>query len=111
MRKLITSDDATPASAPLVKPCSDCPWSRDALNGWLGGNTIEEWIGMAHGEAYIECHVHPNVQCAGAGIYRGNVAKRPLNRHLLVLPANRAIVFSSPKEFREHHERRPSTKR
>lgn len=52
MRRCVTSDEATPAQAPLAKPCADCPFARAALNGWLGGNTIQEWIAMAHGETH-----------------------------------------------------------
>lgn len=106
-RKLISSDQATPAPKQLVQPCSDCPWARAALNGWLGSNTAEEWLQMAHGETHIECHVHPNVQCAGASIYRANVGKRPRDPSLLRLPSDRDTVFGTPSEFREHHAKRP----
>jgi hypothetical protein len=106
-RKLISSAEATPATHPLSKPCSDCPWARKALNGWLGGNTAEEWIEMAHGETHIECHVHPNVQCAGAAIYRANVGKLPRSKALLVLPSDKTLVFAGPQEFLEHHSKLP----
>ena len=109
-RKLITSAEATPAGKQITKPCSDCPWARDALNGWLGGNTAHEWIIMAHGETPIECHVHPDVQCAGAAIYRANVGKVPRDRTLLVLPADPAIVFANAGEFHEHHGKTPERK-
>lgn len=109
-RKLISSDMATPAGKQITKPCSDCPWARDALNGWLGGNTSHEWIIMAHGETPIECHVHPDVQCAGVAIYRGNVGKVPRDPTLLVLPADREIVFANEGEFHEHHGKTPERK-
>ena len=106
--KLISSDEATPAGKQITKPCSDCPWSRTALNGWLGGNTAEEWIQMVHGETIIECHVHPDVQCAGAAIYRANVCKRLRDRKALTLPADRESVFARPTEFVDHHEKSPA---
>jgi hypothetical protein len=109
-RKLITSAEATPAGKQIKRPCSDCPWARDALNGWLGGNTAHEWIIMAHGETLIECHVHPDVQCAGAAIYRANVSKVPRDRALLVLPADNKIVFANPGEFHAHHAATPERK-
>jgi len=109
-RKLIDSTQATPAPRQITKPCSDCPWARDALNGWHGGNTIDEWLAFAHSETHIECHVHPNVQCAGAAIYRSNVGKLPRDRGLLMLPEDRAMCFASPREFTEHHETTPERK-
>lgn len=103
LRQLVSSDQAAPAAKQLIRPCSDCPWSRRSLRGWLGGYTAEEWIWTAHGEARIECHVHPNVQCAGAAVYRANVAKRPRDPGTLRLPADKESVFGSPDEFVDHH--------
>ena len=103
-RQLITSDEATPLASQPKKPCTDCPWSRGALRGWLGDLSCEEWIAAAHGEARIDCHVFAGPQCAGAAIYRANVAKLPRERSALVLPADRTAVFASPAEFCEHHE-------
>ena len=101
--KLISSDEATPAGKQIRKPCTDCPFARDAVKGWLGGNTVEEWIEMVHGETFIPCHVHPDVQCAGAAIYRNNVCKDPRDKTLLVLPRDKKRVFARPTEFLEHH--------
>jgi hypothetical protein len=107
-RKLISSAEATPAPKQIVQPCSDCPWAREALNGWLGGNTADKWIRMAHGEVFIECHVHPNVQCAGVAIYRANVCKSVRGTELLRLEPDRKIVFARPAEFLEHHSKLPT---
>ena len=60
---------------------------------------------MVHGEAMIECHVHPDVQCAGAAIYRANVCKRLRNPDALSLPAGRESVFARPTEFVDHHKK------
>lgn len=89
------------------KPCSDCPWARKALEGWLGGTSIDEWLAEAHGEARIDCHVLLGPQCAGAAIYRANVLKRPRNPDILRLPADTALVFAGPHEFRAHHAKGP----
>jgi hypothetical protein len=110
-RQLISSEQSTPADKQLTKPCSDCPFARAALNGWLGKPSITEWLKAVHGESRIECHVHPNIQCAGAAIYRSNVCKRPRDESLLILPADRKLVFSTPMEFQEHHEKRPKIRR
>lgn len=102
--KLITAEEARPAKGQHRSPCSDCPWRRDALNGWLGSIPKEEWIQDAHGEVKIECHTLIGAQCAGVSIYRANVCKSPRDPDILVLPADRERVFATPKEFLEHHD-------
>lgn len=101
-RRLITSDESVPATCQHVKACSDCPWARASLPGWLGGNTAAEWIGFAHAETFIPCHVLDGAECAGAAIYRRNAGKlvRP---PLLRLDADVKAVFANPAEFLEHH--------
>lgn len=104
--QLISSAEAVPAKAQHKTPCSDCPWARASLNGWLGGVSIEDWIAEAHADAPIECHVLAGAECAGAAIYRSNVCKTPRFAKLR-LPADRKVVFATPAEFREHHARGP----
>ena len=104
-RKLIASGEAGPAGKQIKKPCSDCPWRRDALPGWLGGHTANNFLLAAHGEDRIDCHVHGDVQCAGAAIYRANMCKSPRDRSLLTLRSNPRDVFASPSQFRDHHAR------
>lgn len=106
-RQLISTREAIPAKSQHKKPCSDCPWARTALNGWLGSNTAEEWLHFAHGEAEVECHALTGVQCAGVAIYRANVCKVPRDPDQLRLPADRTAVFANPREFLEHHAKLP----
>lgn len=101
--KLISIDQAKPAANQHQSPCSDCPFRRDSLRGWLGGYTAQEFAAMAHGEDMLECHVIAGKQCAGAGIYRANVCKDPRNRALIVLPADKKNVLGSRAEFIQHH--------
>jgi hypothetical protein len=89
------------------KPCNDCPWRRDALNGWTGNMTPEAWLKAVQGEATVECHVKLGNQCAGSSIYRANTCKKPRNKQILVLPVDRENVFSTPTEFLEHHGKTP----
>jgi hypothetical protein len=103
-RKLVSSDEAKPSSRQHRDPCSDCPWRRDALPGWLGEMTAGEWIQAAHGEARIDCHTVIGPQCAGAAIYRANMCKKPRDPKVLRLPVDHQEVFSSPTEFCDHHE-------
>jgi hypothetical protein len=103
--QLITSADAKPCATQPTKPCSDCPWARTALPGWLGGFTPEEWLQAAHGEERIDCHTLKGPQCAGATIYRANVLKSVRDPQLLKLKRNVVDVFTSPGEFLKHHKR------
>lgn len=102
-RRLVSGDEAKRATRQHTRPCGDCPWRRDALPGWLGSLTIDEWLRATHGEARIDCHTLRGVQCAGAAIYRGNVCKSPRDPKILRLPADRTTVFASPTQFIDYH--------
>lgn len=106
MRKFIAAGEMPPAKGQLTKPCSDCPLRRDALSGWLGGATPEEYARLCHSDEVVECHVHAGSWCAGLAIYRSNVIKSQPPEHKL--PADHAAVFSSLMEFVAHHTRRPA---
>lgn len=101
---MVTSDEAVPCGTQFEKPCGDCPFRRDAIPGWLGTMSPEQWLLAVHGEARIDCHAHIGPQCAGAAIYRANMAKRPRDASLLRLAADRDTVFASPSEFKEYHD-------
>lgn len=90
-----------------TEPCKECPWVRTSVPGWLGPGTADEWLATAHSDEIVECHMTAPLQCAGAAIYRRNVAKSPRDVNCLRLPADRAKVFSNPMEFKAHHEEMP----
>lgn len=104
--------DSTEVDKPLTKPCEDCPFRRKSLAGWLGAATPADYCHMAHTDVLIECHCHTKdgkpVQCAGAAIYRANVAKR-VDPPGLRLPKDAKKVFTSPVEFLEHHSKKKLT--
>jgi hypothetical protein len=101
---MTTSDEGVPANGHQhVTCCHDCPLRRNAIRGWLAGDTPEEWIRMLHGETRMDCHTQIGAQCAGAAIYRRNVAKRCHDPNTLALPADRIKVFAFPQEFIDHH--------
>lgn len=102
MKKLISSDEAIESNKQHTSPCSDCPLRRDALNGWLGGSTPEQYRQLIHSDYRVNCHAIKGPQCAGVAIYRSNVAKYT-EPGILKLPVNREDVFSNPMEFLEHH--------
>ena len=100
-----------------TKPCRECPFRRKGLPGFLGGAPAEVFIGQAHGDFWLPCHLHSDYkdpdwktdhskpQCAGTAIYRANVCKSQKNESLLSLPPDRAQVFSEPAEFIAYHKR------
>lgn len=102
-RQFITSDMAEPATRQHKKPCSDCPFARTAIPGWLGPYSAKQWVRLVHGEGKVECHTKIGPQCAGSAIYRGNVCKDPRDKSLLTLPKDKVRVFAGPVEFLEHH--------
>lgn len=55
--KFIALGEAPPATKNLTKPCSDCPMRRDALPGWLGGATPEEYRALAHSDHAVDCRL------------------------------------------------------
>ncbi len=106
-RQLISCEQAIPAKGQHKKPCSDCPWARTALNGWLGGVSIEKWLADARSDSSVECHTLQGAQCAGMAIDRANTAKLSRDSEVLRLPANQKTVFATPIEFAEHHKKGP----
>lgn len=102
-RRCVSSAEAVPAKRQITKPCTDCPWRRDSLPGWLGGASSSEWVRAAHGEDKVPCHVHGNVQCAGLAVYRANTAKSCRDSSIIKLPKDKTSVFASPAEFINHH--------
>jgi hypothetical protein len=103
-----TYNEANEVGKQITKACEDCPMRRKALPGWLADMTPAEYCNMLHSETHIECHTKlcdgEPVLCAGAAIYRANVAKSSPD---LKLPADRELVFASPIEFMRHHLRQP----
>lgn len=105
MKQLITGDQAKPSKVQHKLPCSDCPFARTALRGWLGDFTANDWVQMVRSESRIECHMKIGPQCAGAAIFRTHIMKCPRDRATLTLPKNIAKVFASIGEFLNHHLR------
>lgn len=108
-KQMITGDQAQVTKQQHTSPCSDCPFRRDSIPGWLGRMSVDEWVELAHGEGQADCHTKKQVNgdgwaCAGLAIYRANVAKAPRDPEIMRLPADREKVFSFG-EFRKHHSK------
>lgn len=105
VKQCITSDDAIQRPKQHTKPCSDCPWARRSLRGWLGSLLPMQWLQIAFSDAKEPCHVIDNQQCAGLAIFRTHICKSPRDRTVLVLPKNPKLVFETAQEFLKHHTR------
>jgi hypothetical protein len=108
MRKLICKSEARVTKAQHTSPCSDCPFRRDSIPGWLGGNTAEDFVMLAQGDASYPCHtLRPKDaagwQCAGLATFRANICKSPRDPDVLRTRPNKTLVFSWPLEFMNHH--------
>ena len=106
----------------LTKPCSDCPFARGSLRGWLGPWKVDSLL-WALGREPFPCHKtitsdgetleSPTlVACAGAAIFLNNkfeISRNPMtaeyqNMLRSVSPEVKATVFTRADEFREHHD-------
>lgn len=106
-KQAITSDKAVVRKRQHKAPCSDCPWRRDAIKGWLGPLDALSWLALAHSEGEPGCHTVRDKACAGMAVYRANVYKVPRDPDALRLPPDPVKVFTLPAEFERHHEREP----
>ena len=100
---ITASTDAVPLAGQPARPCHDCPMRRNALPGWLGGATPEEYLRLIHSDLRVDCHAFNGPQCAGVAIYRANVYKKSRDPTVLRLPMDTHAVFGTPLEFLTHH--------
>lgn len=103
--QLLTASQAKRVKTQHKSPCSDCPFARKSLAGWLGRMSAATWIKVILGDGRVECHTRVPMQCAGSAIFRANICKVPRDSSVLHgLPADRIGVFATPQEFLNHHE-------
>ena len=103
------------------KPCSECPWRRKSLNGWLGGYPLDDFINNIQFDgAPLPCHKTSHFAkdpldeddldfCAGALIFMKNSCKYPHHPEygdvLEKIEKDTDNVFHWPQEFRDHHSK------
>ncbi len=91
------------ASLPNVKkPCGDCPFRKDTLNGWLGAERMTEILDQ---QSFV-CHKKNHLQCAGHMLMKGegNSFVRLAGRLNIKLElSGEDLVFDSNAECIEHH--------
>ena len=88
---------------PNVKqPCTDCPFRKDTLKGWLGRERMGE---ICEHDSFV-CHKNTGLQCAGHMLIKGNgngfvrLAER-LNMDTGL--NGRELVFDNSIECINHH--------
>ena len=93
----------------ITRPCSECPFRRDSLQGWLGEGTATLIIG----DALFTCHKtqDPNRrQCAGHMLLLKEINQYYRLAKFLGKPLNLTggdLVFTTPQEFIHHHSLPP----
>ncbi|MBE0420152.1 hypothetical protein EI165_08445 [Pseudoalteromonas nigrifaciens] len=91
------------ASLPNVKkPCGDCPFRKDTLNGWLGAERMTEILDQ---QSFV-CHKKNHLQCAGHMLMKGesNSFVRLAGRLNIKLDlSGKDLVFDSNDECIDHH--------
>lgn len=116
-------------------PCSECPFRKKSLPGWLGPDTAQAVISRVHGETGYSCHMDlenapaiesgefagyldtSNVEhCAGAVIHANLSCKSYRNPELraqqdLLKGSKHEADVLNLKEFTEHHKIIPGSKR
>ena len=102
---------------PVAKPCSDCPFRRKAMPGWLGASSPEGFIDCMQRDEPLPCHqtidyddnphwlvewMHQKTgnMCAGALIFLANKLQHHPFEKMAKDPEN---VFSNSVEFVRYH--------
>ena len=111
------------------KPCSDCPFRKNATPGWLGAHKdATEIIDLVYQDQYFPCHMEVNKLmnngkkfgvavfeapfCVGALQFMNNSIKRSRDREVAKLQdeaGKNDDVFPWRKDMEEHHGRGPLT--
>jgi len=111
---------------PVAKPCSDCPFRRKAMPGWLGGSSPEGFIDCMQRDEPLPCHQTIDYDdnphwletwmkqgddtgniCAGSLIFMANKIQRPHDRDFPTMEPDRENVFSNSVEFVRYHREAP----
>lgn len=91
------------------RPCSDCPFRKDSLKGWLGEKRMTEILNAKS----FTCHKtgdksKPLLQCAGHMIISGehNDFVRLMSRMNVTSElAGKSLVFETKRECINHHKK------
>ncbi len=104
---------------PTKQPCSDCPFRRKAMPGWLGAGSPESFLDCMQRDEPLPCHQtidygdprwldkwiaqENGPMCGGALIFMANKLQRSRDREFPTMPPDKTEVFSDSLEFVRHH--------
>lgn len=84
------------------KPCKDCPFRKDTMEGWLGADRMND---ILNADSFV-CHKDTNLQCAGHMLIKGGdnafvnlAARMSIDTGLI----GRELVFDSEQDCIDHH--------
>ena len=90
-------------------PCAECPWRRDALVGYLGGNDVQTYTDHCAEGMPTPCHMDEEAACAGCLGTMRNSAKLPSHPEWMVwlnevdLAGSTALCHANFYAFWEYH--------
>ncbi len=103
---------------PTGRPCKECPFKRTSMPGYLGASTTREFLETTMVDVAMPCHTTVDYDsadwkenlsdakfCSGALIFFRNIYKLSRDSSRPRLQTNKGLVFGTPLEFLEHHER------
>lgn len=86
----------------MNKPCKDCPFKKDCLEGWLGSDRMKEILSS---RSFV-CHKKKALQCAGHMILKGEENEFYQMAKLMGIDlglSGRESIFDSKEECIAHH--------
>lgn len=87
----------------IKKPCRNCPFRKDTLQGWLGKERMAE---ILVADSFV-CHKKTDMQCAGHMLISGQDNAFVRLAHRLRIPldlSGREQVFETKAACIEHHD-------
>lgn len=87
----------------MKAPCQDCPFLKDSLPGWLGGDRAAEILAA---DSFV-CHKKTDMQCAGHMLINGDENAFVMLARRLRIALNLSgteKVFANKAACIEHHK-------
>lgn len=88
------------------KPCSNCPFRKDTLKGWLGEERIKEILNSKSFTCHKTTGTKEVLQCAGHMIIKGESNEFYRTAKLLKMDFHlkgKDLIFSKETDLIKHH--------
>lgn len=85
------------------KPCSNCPFKKDTLEGWLGEDRMTE---ILKAKSFV-CHKNTDLQCAGFMLIKGDESEFVTTAKMFGIDLNlkgKEKVFNSKQDCINYHK-------